>query len=43
MKVNQELEMNETPPFKIIFWINETENYTKSQGQDVVNYKGLDV
>ena len=24
MKVNQELEINETTPLKIIFWINET-------------------
>lgn len=33
MKVNEELEMNETPPSKIFFW---TKNCTKSEGQDVV-------
>ena len=31
MKVNQELKMNETSSFKIIFWINKTKNYTKSE------------
>ena len=30
MKVNKELKMKETSPFKIIFSINETKNYTKS-------------
>ena len=36
--------MNETPPFRIFLWINETKNYTKSdelQGQVAVYYKGL--
>ena len=40
MKVNQELEVNETSLFKIMFWINETKNYTKSENQDVANHKG---
>ena len=34
--------MNETT-FKIIFWINETELYTKSEGLGVVSYIGLHV
>ena len=42
MKANQELEMNEAPPLKKIFFcINETKNYTKSEDQDVANYIGL--
>lgn len=43
MKVNQELELNETPPFKILFWISDTENYTKSEVKYVVNYTGFHV
>ena len=39
MKLHQELEINETPPSKIFFWINGIKNYTKSEGQDVVNTK----
>lgn len=34
--------MNETPPFKIIFWMSMTTNYTKSKGRDV-NYMPLSV
>ena len=34
--------MDETP-VKIIFWINETKIYTKSEGLGVVNYIGLHV
>ena len=34
--------MDETH-FKIIFLINETKNYTKSEGLGVVNYAGLHV
>ena len=30
MKVNKELKMKETSPFKTIFSIYETKNYTKS-------------
>ena len=43
MNLNPELEMTETPPFRIFLWINETENYTKPEGQVVINYKGLHV
>ena len=43
MNVNPELEMTETPPFRIFLCINETKNYTKSEGQVVINYKGLHV
>ena len=39
MKVNQDLEMSDTLPFKIIFCINETENFTKFEGQDSTNTK----
>ena len=35
--------MNETPPFRIFLWINETKDYKKSDGQVAVNYKGLHV
>ena len=41
MKANEELEKNETPPFGIYFWINESKNYTKSEGWDVVKYIDL--
>ena len=38
MKVNQDLEMKKTPPFKIIFSINDAKNYTESKGQDVLTH-----
>lgn len=38
-KVNQELEINQTPPLEIFFQINETK--ITHYHQDVVNYKGL--
>ena len=43
MEVNQDLEMNDTPPFEITFWVNETENYTKSERPRFCKYKGLHV
>ena len=37
MKVNQDLEISDTPPFEIIFWVNKTESYKNLKGQDFVN------
>ena len=34
--------MNETP-FKIMFWLNATKIYTKSEDLGIVNYIGLHV
>ena len=39
VKVKQQIEMNKTSPSKIMFWINESRNYTKSVGKDVVDIK----
>ena len=43
MKANKELELNQTPPLKYFFWINETKTYIKSDGKDAVIYIGLPV